>query len=82
MSIRGELYVVSRARWDQALSHLDPAYVTARFEVSPGWCLARPHWLSVKRRDQWLKAVQPLEVSEEELDESTRVRLGSFELMF
>ena len=68
-------------KWDESLANLDPAYLTARFEVSPGWVLGHPQWPSTQARNRWLKATQALEVDESELDDATRERIATHDLM-
>jgi hypothetical protein len=76
MSIRGNLYILQRVKWDEALANLDLSYVTARFEISPGWILGRAQWPNAEARDHWLKSTQALEVDDFELDDATRERIS------
>jgi len=82
MSIRGSLYILQRVRWDESLANLDKSHLNARFEISPGWILARPQWPNAEARDRWLKSTQGLEVDDADLDDKTKARLGDYELMF
>ena len=77
--IAGDLFLVNEAKWNANLAHIEPSHLTARFSVSPGWLLCRPHWCSPEDRDRWLAKVQPTPVRENELSAPVRTRLGAFE---
>jgi len=79
---RGALFLVEQARWNSGLANIDPSRLTARFEVSPGWVLARPFWCSVQDRDRWMETTQPTEVNADELSADVKARLATHELMF
>jgi len=81
MKIRGPLYLLSAVAWNRGLCFFDHRFVTARVEVSPGWVLGRPHFSNVWSRDLWVELIQPTEVPEADLDNETRERIATHDLM-
>lgn len=81
MSIRGGLYLVDETRWNEALANLEQPAILARFVVSPGWVLGRPTWPTVTDRERWLKATHATEIPEGQLDNATRSRIATHDLM-
>jgi hypothetical protein len=75
------LYLLSFIRWQQNLCHLDSDYYLARAEVSPGFVIGRPAWPTGQDRARWLEKTEAIEVSESELNDDTRHRLSSYEVI-
>jgi len=82
MVYRGPLFLVEATRWNSALANIDPHHLTARFEVVPGWVLARPFWCSAQDRAPWMKATEPTEVEPDGVSADVRERLAMCELMW
>jgi hypothetical protein len=79
--ILGPLYMLQTSAWNAALCHLDTDFFTAKFEVALYSCIGRPAWPNNECRERWLKSTLAQEIDETELNDETKTRLGSYELM-
>ena len=79
--LKDGLYIVGRVKWNQALCYLDSDFFTAKFEVAPGFVLGRPAWPTPEDKRRWLAATGAIEVDPGELNEETKSKLSTFEMM-